>query len=161
MNYSILLDSISNEMDATNPSNSLLRICESLNLNVKSCDWVGFYLCNHENKTLHLGPYIGEKTDHTVIPFGKGICGQVADSGKTYIAKDINEESNYIACSIKVKSEIVIPIYNETILAGQLDIDSHSPNSFGEEERKFLEDLCVIIGSRLGPKLQINNFPFS
>jgi GAF domain-containing protein len=43
--------------------------------NIDYYNWVGFYFANQESKTLHLGPYVAE-TDHTVIPFGKGICGQ-------------------------------------------------------------------------------------
>ena len=48
----------------------LLAICQLLNENVAHYNWVGFYFANHENKTLHLGPYVGAPTDHTVIPFG-------------------------------------------------------------------------------------------
>lgn len=160
MNYSSLLDAISKEMDATNPGKSLLRICESLNQNVKTFDWVGFYILNHKKRTLHLGPFVGEATDHTIITFGKGICGQVADSGETYIAEDINEESNYIACSLKVKSEIVCPIYHGEKLIGQLDIDSHSTNPFGKEEKIFLESLCSEIGKKIGSELHFEKFPF-
>ena len=56
----------------------LKNLCQFLSDNVEYYNWVGFYFANHENKTLHLGPYVGAETDHTVIPFGKGICGQVA-----------------------------------------------------------------------------------
>lgn len=160
MNYSSLLDSISKEMDASDSHKSLKRICESLNQDAKSFDWVGFYIMNHKKRTLHLGPYVGEKTDHNVIPFGKGICGQVADSGETYIAKDINAESNYIACSIKVKSEIVCPIYYEGNLVAQLDIDSHTANAFQSEEREFLEALCLEIGQAMGAFLEFDKFNF-
>ena len=34
---------------------------------------------------LKLGPYAGTPTDHTTIPFGKGICGQVAVSNQNFV----------------------------------------------------------------------------
>ena len=58
----------------------LFKICELLNNSIDYYNWVGFYFANHETQTLHLGPYVGAETDHTIIPFGKGICGQVAVS---------------------------------------------------------------------------------
>ncbi len=158
MNYSFLLDSIFDEMDASNPRKNLNRICKLLKENANSFDWVGFYIMNHKKRTLHLASYVGEKTDHLVIPFGKGICGQVADSGETYIAKDINTESNYIACSLKVKSEIVCPIYHGEKLVAQLDIDSHTPNAFGKNEIEFLEKLCLQIGQKMGAELHFDKF---
>ena len=49
----------------------------------------------------------GEPTDHTIIPFGKGICGQVAVSNENFVVPDVQAQDNYIACSITVKAEIV------------------------------------------------------
>jgi GAF domain-containing protein len=69
-----------------------------------------FYFANQESKTLHLGPYVGAETDHTVIPFGKGICGQVAVSNENFVVPDVAAQDNYIACSFTVKSEIVVPL---------------------------------------------------
>ena len=51
----------------------LKNLCQFLSDTISYYNWVGFYFANHENKTLHLGPYVGAETDHTVIPFGKGI----------------------------------------------------------------------------------------
>ena len=102
-------------------------------------NWVGFYFANHENKTLHLGPYVGAETDHTVIPFGKGICGQVAESNANFVVPDVTSQDNYIACSFTVKSEIVVPLFVNGINIGQIDIDSHVINPFTETDERFLE----------------------
>ena len=79
-------------------------------ISISYYNWVGFYFANHEAKTLHLGPYVGAETDHTVIPFGKGICGQVAESNANFVVPDVAAQDNYIACSFTVKSEIVVPL---------------------------------------------------
>lgn len=117
----------------------LLKICELLEQNIAYYTWVGFYFANQETKTLHLGPYVGAETDHTVIPFGKGICGQVAVSNQNFVVPDVAAQDNYIACSFTVKSEIVVPLFVNGENIGQIDIDSHILNPFTEEDERFLE----------------------
>ena len=120
----------------------LLKICELLSNSIDYYDWVGFYFANHKTKTLHLGPYVGAETDHTVIPFGKGICGQVAVSNANFVVPDVAAQDNYIACSFTVKSEIVVPLFVNGENIGQIDIDSHVLNPFTEEDERFLEFVC-------------------
>src|SRR5690554_5833129 len=117
----------------------LNRVCELLQENIPYYDWVGFYFANEAERTLHLKAFAGEPTDHTVIPFGKGICGQVAVSNQNFVVPDVTAQDNYIACSINVKSEIVIPLFKDGKNIGQIDIDSHKINPFTEEDERFLE----------------------
>ena len=117
----------------------LLQLCHLLNENIDYYDWVGFYFRNGEKEELILGPYVGEPTDHTVIPFGKGICGQVAVSNQNFVVPDVTAQDNYIACSITVKSEIVVPLFVNGENIGQIDIDSNIIDAFGERDERFLE----------------------
>jgi GAF domain-containing protein len=123
----------------------LYKICRHLSQNVPHYDWVGFYFANHNNKTLHLGPYAGQPTDHNVIPFGKGICGQVAESNETFLVEDVKAQDNYIACSINVKSEIVVPLFVNGENIGQIDIDSNTPNAFTTEDEDMLKNINLSI----------------
>ena len=86
-----------------------------------------------------LGPYFGAPTDHTVIPFGKGICGQVAVSNQNFVVPDVAAQDNYIACSFTVKSEIVVPLFVDGKNIGQIDIDSHVLDPFTNDDEQFLE----------------------
>ncbi len=117
----------------------LLQICQFLKDSIDYYNWVGFYFANHETQTLHLGPYIGAETDHILIPFGKGICGQVALSNSNFVVPDVSQQDNYIACSFTVKSEIVVPLFVDGINIGQIDIDSHTIDAFTEIDERFLE----------------------
>ena len=117
----------------------LLEICQLLNQNIEHYNWVGFYFANHEAQTLHLGPYVGAETYHTVIPFGKGICGQVAVSNENFVVPDVAAQDNYIACSFTVKSEIVVPLFVNGKNIGQIDIDSHVLDPFTNDDEQFLE----------------------
>ena len=120
-------------------NNRLSAVCEILQNSIDYYDWVGFYFANHEEKTLHLKAFAGEPTNHTVIPFGKGICGQVAISNKNFMVDDVKEQDNYIACSIDVKAEIVIPLFKDGINIGQIDVDSNSVAPFSKKDERFLE----------------------
>ncbi|MDF0707359.1 MAG: GAF domain-containing protein [Bacteroidota bacterium] len=115
------------------------EICELLRSNVNHYDWVGFYFKNGDKEELKLGPYAGAPTDHTIIPFGKGICGQVAMSNENFVVPDVAAQDNYIACSITVKAEIVVPLFINGENVGQIDIDSNTPDPFTAEDERFLE----------------------
>lgn len=117
----------------------LQEICDLLRENVPYYDWVGFYFKNGDKEELKLGPYAGEPTDHTIIPLGKGICGQVAVSNKNFVVPDVKAQDNYIACSITVKAEIVVPLFVNGENIGQIDIDSNTPDPFTEADERFLE----------------------
>ncbi|MEC4051372.1 GAF domain-containing protein [Myroides odoratimimus] len=132
----------SNVLDRTE---KLKQVCVLLNEKISYYDWVGFYFAVPEERVLHLGPYSGPETDHTVIPFGKGICGQVAVSNETFLVEDVTAQDNYIACSITVKSEIVVPLFVDGVNIGQIDIDSNTINAFTAEDQSFLELLNVEI----------------
>ncbi|NNF75633.1 MAG: GAF domain-containing protein [Flavobacteriaceae bacterium] len=125
--------------------NRLHKICTLLADRIAYYDWVGFYFRNGDKEELKLGPYVGEPTDHTIIPFGKGICGQVAVSNQNFVVPDVNAQDNYIACSISVKAEIVVPIFVDGNNIGQIDIDSKTADPFTEEDERFLEFVCEAV----------------
>lgn len=142
--YSDLQARIEQILDRQDPSpvQRLQAICDLLQENVPHYDWVGFYFRNGTKQELKLGPHAGAATDHTIIPFGKGICGQVALSNQNFVVPDVKAQDNYIACSIDVRSEIVIPIFIDGENIGQIDIDSHSPDPFSKADEDFLEFIC-------------------
>jgi len=123
----------------------LSEICILLKNNVFHYDWVGFYILEKQNLLLNLGPYCGKPTDHTTIPVGKGVCGQVAESLKLKIVQDVTLENNYIACSLEVQSEIVVPILKNNQFVAEIDIDSHSPAPFSADDEKFLTAVCDLL----------------
>jgi len=120
----------------------LLKICQVLDKEIEYYNWTGFYFKNGDKDELALGPYVGAVTDHVIIPFGKGICGQVAVSGETFVVPDVNAQDNYLSCSIDTKAEIVVPIFKNGENIGQIDIDSHKIDPFTKEDEELLNWLC-------------------
>lgn len=151
MNFETLKQHINTIIqDSANSLNDkLYNICELLEKQVDYYDWVGFYFKNGDKDELKLGPYVGEPTDHTIIPFGKGICGQVAVSNENFVVPDVTAQDNYIACSIYVKAEIVVPIFVNGENIGQIDIDSKTADPFTKDDERFLEYVCAKVSELL------------
>ncbi len=138
----LLLEIDSFVSSGTTRSEILLNTCKLLKDNVYHYDWVGFYLLDEQNSNLILEVYDGKTTEHTMIPVGKGVCGQVAESKKLKVVQDVSQEGNYIACSLDVQSEIVVPILKGDKFVAEIDIDSHSPSPFTVDDEIFLTSVC-------------------
>jgi GAF domain-containing protein len=113
-----------------------------------SYNWTGFYwLDPNDPQTLVLGAFVGEPTPHVRIPVSQGICGAAVASGETVVVDDVHADPRYLSCSIKTKSEIVVPIYARGKVIGEIDIDSHSAAAFAVSDRAFLEEVARIVGA--------------
>lgn len=122
-------------------------IVESLSAELSHYSWTGFYMLDpNDSETLVLGPFVGDPTPHIRIPVTQGICGAAVATGETVIVDDVNSDPRYLSCSIKTKSEIVVPIYAHGKVIGEIDIDSHDPTAFAEEDRLLLEETARIVG---------------
>jgi GAF domain-containing protein len=150
MNITALKDSVEHQISLykTN-SEKLQAICNYLKEEITHYDWVGFYFKNGDKKELKLAQYAGKPTEHSIIPFGKGICGQVAESNENFVVPDVEAQDNYISCGFKVKSEIVIPIFINGENVGQIDIDSHTIDPFTKNDELLLEFVCKKVGEFL------------
>jgi len=137
----------------TNVLSGLNHCCSYLRKTFDHFDWVGFYFSDFSTKTLNLLAYSGAPTNHTSIPFGKGICGQVALSNKNFLVPNVQEQDNYIACSFDVSSEIVIPLFIDGKNIGQIDVDSHKIDAFSNKDVLFLEACCNLISKIYGHSL--------
>ncbi|MFS8637632.1 MAG: GAF domain-containing protein [Gemmatimonadota bacterium] len=102
-------------------------------------DWVGIYLLNPEENVLWLHNYIGESTEHARIPVGQGVCGTAVAERKNQNVPDVTAIENYLACSPKTKSELVVLIRAGDEILGQIDIDSHQQGAFTEQDEEAIQ----------------------
>lgn len=105
-------------------------------------NWCGFYLVR--DNELYLGPFQGEVAC-TIIPFGRGVCGEAAFKKETMIIPNVLEHKNHIACSSRSRSEIVVPIIKNGEVVGVIDLDSPLLNRFTDKEKKELEEISKIL----------------
>lgn len=116
-------------------------------------NWVGFYMLERESRgqppVLVLGPFRGAMTPHTRIPLNQGICGAAASRGETVVVDDVGKDTRYLACSLETKSEIVAPVFVRGEVVGELDIDSHLPSAFKDDDRELVEHCAALVGRHL------------
>ena len=147
MDYDASLKEIKNIIH-DNPVNACRDVVDFLHDNFLKYSWVGIYLV--KNQELVLGPWKGpQATEHIRIPIGKGVCGSAAETGSTEIIDDVNADSRYLSCFISTKSEIVVPIKKDTIVIGEIDIDSDEVSAFNKEDADFLENVADILSKVL------------
>jgi len=122
--------------DLSNISSYLYHAMENIN-------WLGFYLVKGE--TLVVGPFQG-KPACVKIPFGKGVCGHVAQTLKPILVRDVEDFLGHIACDAASRSEMVLPILVENKLVAVLDVDSPHLNRFTENDLKIMEEVvCEVL----------------
>ena len=136
----------------TAPTVFMKEVVRLLHTRMVKYNWVGFYMIEQQpsgEPILVLGPFQGAMTPHTRIPLNQGICGAAASTGKTVIVDDVSKDPRYLACSIETKSEIVVPIFARGKVVGELDIDSHFPAAFKDEDRDLVEFCAKLVGKHL------------
>ncbi len=103
-------------------------------------DWTGFYRVTAP-ELLKIGPYQGGH-GCLVIPFDKGVCGAAARTGDVQLVDDVDAFPDHIACASSTRSELVIPVRNQSgALLGVFDIDSDQPAAFTREDAQALSEI--------------------
>ena len=113
---------------------------------VPRLNWAGFYRAQGEE--LVLGPFAG-KPACIRIPFGQGVCGTAAQSGKTQLVDDVNAFPGHIACDAASRSELVVPVKRGGQVIAVIDLDSPEPSRFDAADAAGIEALAVAIAERI------------
>ena len=105
--------------------------------------WVGFYLL--KDGRLLVGPYQGPLAC-LELSKSKGVCWEGINLGKPVVVPDVHEFPGHIACDARSKSEIVIPVRdNSNTIIGVLDIDSNLKNNFDNMDAKQLVKIITLL----------------
>lgn len=126
------------------------RIARRLHEKLTRYNWVGFYVVDPADAGyLIVGPYAGSFTPNARIPLHNGLCGAAASSGQVVVVQDVSKDPRYLAGSSMVKSEIVVPIFVNKKLAGELDVESYFPDSFPKSEQEFVGACANVVAKHL------------
>ena len=105
-------------------------------------NWAGFYFL--EGGKLVLGPFQGRPAC-IEIPMGRGVCGTAAKLDQTQLVEDVHAFPGHIACDSASRSEIVVPLHENGVVTGVLDIDSPVENRFDEADRAGVEAFTRVL----------------
>jgi len=137
--------------DVTDPITAMSTCACVLHQRLPYASWTGFYRVVAP-RLLRVGPYQGP-LGCLEIPFDRGVCGAAAREARTQIVPDVHAFPGHIACDEAARSEIVIPIRNARgRLVAVLDLDSHQPAAFDDDDRAGLERIAERLSACLiGP----------
>jgi putative methionine-R-sulfoxide reductase with GAF domain len=102
-------------------------------------NFVGIYLLNPEEQMLWLHNYMGESTEHARIEVGRGVCGTAVAEKANQNVSDVTKVENYLACSPRTKSELVVLIRAGHEIFGQIDVDCRQQNGFSARDQESVE----------------------
>ena len=115
---------------------------------VEAASWTGFYRVVAP-ELLRVGPYQGP-LGCLEISFERGVCGAAARERKSQLVPDVDAFPGHIACDAAARSEVVVPVLDRRgELAAVLDLDSHQPAAFDEEDRAGLEAVARLLARHL------------
>ena len=110
-------------------------------------NWVGIYMV--EGEVLRLWAWDGPAaTEHTEIPLHAGVCGWAASTGEIANVPDVSKDERYLQCFLNTRSELVVPIRHGDLVYGEIDIDSDQLAAFGEDDERFLSEVCARLGAK-------------
>jgi len=125
---------------------NLANVVAAINEHVTGLNWVGFYLLRGDE--LVLGPFQGRPAC-VRIAVGRGVCGAAAASQVSQVVPDVSAFPGHIACDVRSRSEIVVPIVVNGRTVGVLDLDSDKLANFDIEDRRALETIVNDIIQRI------------
>ncbi|MCX7994091.1 MAG: GAF domain-containing protein [Fimbriimonadales bacterium] len=138
------------EASDTPVSERLQKLMRYLHHRLPHYHWVGIYWLR--GNELILGPYVGPPTEHVRIPVGRGVCGTAVAENMNQIIEDVRTLSNYLACNLETRSEIVVLIRHPSSgkILGQIDVDGTEVGAFDESDEAMLEVIAERIAKLVG-----------
>jgi len=111
--------------------------------------YTSIYLYMLHGDTLELEAHAGRETEHTRIAVGHGVCGTAVATGNDQNIGDVRAITNYIACNVFTRSELVVLIRRGSTILGQIDVDSDVPDPFTPDEeaavKRIADALAVLL----------------
>ena len=121
---------------------NLCNIVAILMQYIEDINWVGFYYVKRDQ--LRLGPFQG-RSACTRLLVGKGVCGTCVEEDRPIIVPDVSKFPGHVACDMRTKSELVVPIHYKGKVVMVLDIDSTSKGRFDEVDENMLLDVASFV----------------
>ena len=118
--------------------------------------WVGFY--RKIGEQLVLGPFQGPVAC-TRIKIPEGVCGACVERAETIIVPDVEAFPGHIACSSLSKSEIVVPLVQNSEVKLVLDIDSVELDDFSNVDAEGLGAVMQLLDEKYPPPNPLLRMP--
>ncbi len=115
-------------------------------------NWAGFYFMTPHGDLL-LGPFCGRPACMR-LRRGRGVCSAAVERRATVVVDDVTTFDGHVACDTDSRSELVVPLIDESEMRGVFDLDSPRVARFTIADRDGIERLVRIFSASVRwPKL--------
>lgn len=111
--------------------------------------WVGIYDVGEEWVAIRAWSGPGEPV-YPRFPVSQGLTGAAITVKKTVVSDDVRNDPRYLTAFGSTRSEIIIPVIDQTTgrVVGTIDVESEKVNAFSERDQEWLE-ACARLGAPL------------
>ena len=121
------------------------------------------YLVQEEKNCLEQISAMGDKVidhgvvkDRLVLSIGKGIVGNVAQTGVAEIVKDTSKDKRYIPDDMVRLSEIAVPIMTDGKVIGVIDSEHTDKDYYTQEHLETLQNVARLVAMQLKNAINLN-----
>lgn len=156
---SLFLDMINNIMKSILGKENIYEIAWEISsniaayLNTNDC---AIYLVNEVTETLEQIAAFNNNVslekqllNKVIIPFGKGIVGNVAQTGISEIVNNTSKDNRYILDDKKRLSEITVPVISEGKVIAVIDAEHKNENYFLPEHLSTLNSIANLVSLQI------------
>lgn len=140
-----LHDVASASIQVDNEDQLIARATEIIGKNLFS-DNFGILLLDGNTRILHAHPsyrFMAAMRMRTLdVPLGKGVTGQVAETGQPMRIGNVNQLENYLKVDERISSELAVPIKIKDRVLGVINAESVKPDAFTLDDERLLTTLA-------------------
>jgi PAS domain S-box-containing protein len=155
----IIFDMINNIMKSILGKEDIYEIAWEISssiANYLSTNDCVIYLVNDKTKTLeqiaayHSKAILGKQVlNKFVLPFGNGIAGSVAQTGKSEIIVNTSKDERYIIDGEIRLSEITVPIISDGKVIAVIDAEHKNENYFIKDHLNTIENIASLVSLQI------------
>jgi L-methionine (R)-S-oxide reductase len=128
--------------ESPNLAAAMATVSALLHAKLRHHSWTGFYLLAGMDE-MHVGPYQGPVACQVLR--GGGVCLHAARTVQAVVVADVHQFPGHIACDARARSEIVIPLARGEQVVAVLDLDSHAPAQWDEDDIAPLQGIVDLL----------------
>ncbi|WP_339658461.1 ATP-binding protein [uncultured Polaribacter sp.] len=155
----LIVDMINNIMKSILGKENIYEIAWEISSSIATYlgtnDCVIYLVNNQENALEQIAAYHNKALpdnqvlNKVIIPFGKGIVGNVAQTGVAEIIGNTNKDQRYILDDERRLSEITVPIISEGKVIAVIDAEHKNENYFKKEQLNTIENIANLVSLQL------------
>ncbi len=151
-----ILQRIGQEMNSTFDVNQIFNMVVGEAVKVTGALFGAILDVDKELAHLNIRAVAGDLSDSNIdmldrpLQLGSGLMSRAVEIGESLLISDVTENTDYIAISPRIKSELMVPIRYEEEVVGLIDLNSASIDGFDLEHLHFVESLAWQTATAIG-----------